>query len=1688
MSENPGTGAYGALINGAISGGFPLINSAELPSLFDVNPNAPSFQTLSGDGLGQLTTLASGSQGSNSLATWLGDPVNMRTGNLTDGETDLTIRGRGLNITFARWYNSGDPQNGPLGHGWTHSFNHQVKLYGVEGGVAKVGWVNGSGGERYFSTASHGNGDISKGATLTNAAGVHVEFTRVLGGADDGKYRIRERNGLVYLFASTTGPNITPSSGSAVTARLLSITDRNGNTLTLNYAGTRLASVSDDLGRTVLSFMWDGNHLSKVSDYSGRTVHYALTDGNDNLNLVTDALGQQHGYTYYSAADGVKLDHRLERHTLPRGNGMAFEYYSGGQVFRHTPFDTNGNPISAGAITFHYNLFRRESWSVNERGFEHRTTFDGYGNPISVIEENGARRTYTYDPVNPYNRLTETDSVGRTTSWTYNGQNLIETQTLPSGNVLEFRDYNSYAEPQRIKDARGNWTWLGYDVNGNLTDRIGLREGVAGTAGVQPAAADIVTWIRIAYDSVGNPTRSIRVKDFVTGTGPSVTRNWDGNRLNVVSLTRAGNRNGTMVNETTPTFTYDSLNRLTSGVDDRWYATAFSYDALDRATSMLDSLGNTQRLVYDPNGNLVETETIGGGARVDSAAVQLDEQDRSIALLDYAGNRTTMTYDEAGNLVSRTSPDNFTIGLEYDPNNRVTAAFDQEGNRVFSQVDSLGRPLAITDPNGNTVSYRYWGASGGGFIFDGRLRGTTEPAIPGQPVGRSRELDYDAEGNVVRSRRIAGDGSSTRESFRFFDEVGRLVRTVGEPDDAGERLQICYDYDTLSNLTQIAAGPTTDTTSRACPDSPELQLTQSWDDFGQLLSKTDALGRTWTYGYDLHGNLTSSQTPEQATAATETIFTYDPDLNGQLQSRTVPGAGALGQTVTYARNALGQVMRAETRDGSGNLIVAYDYAYDAAHRLASITDSRGNESLGYRWTPGGRLSTLTLMDDAGTVTHQWDYKYDAVGRPAAIVAPNGQTIGFGMDPGGRLVEKTFGNTLTSRYAWLPEGSLDSIEHLAGSTELTRHAYAYDVWGNRASAEDTLAGSTEVKLYGYDSLDRLATATNGNAAEDESYGYDLFGNRLSRSIGTPVTQSWTSSFDAAHQLTQVQQTAGGSALTALLRYDDNGNLKKLCEAGVGSVSGSAEDCMASGSGSQTTTLTWNGLDQLVALAQAGSATLSEAYAYDNAGRRLAKTSGGATTAYQYDGDTIVAEWSDSASADPSAVYVQGGIDQPLMRLTGNSGSSDAVARYYAQDGVGSVTALYGQDQEPRNLVAEVGVSLAQTSGGGFTVGGIPSDVTALKDADRSANGGHWTATSGSRLDVTLAGSRTISEVVLIGNPGTTNNPTPNGASAWAIGNAFDTARYTVQVWTGSAWSTVATVSGNNNHIRHISFAPVTTTKVRIVPVDDASNGNTVNDNVVSLTEVEVWTHVDSLVTQRYDAWGNVIASTGAIPTYGYTGREPDASGLLFYRARYYHPGLGQFISRDPIGLRGGINPYAYAGGNPMLFNDPSGLLVSNAANSISEYFGNPLVQDTFATIGTGAKASVLNFGSDVINGGASWLEQFTHSPDGSFGRVGTPVTIDNPIEQQVANDLRGVAAVGLAMTPIRFGAGSRGATSEASAGAKGAATGFKGSKGFELKNAPYQTVRNEATTINGRDFSGHALDQMQNRGIMPSVVE
>ena len=79
---------------------------------------------------------------------------------------------------------------------------------------------------------------------------------------------------------------------------------------------------------------------------------------------------------------------------------------------------------------------------------------------------------------------------------------------------------------------------------------------------------------------------------------------------------------------------------------------------------------------------------------------------------------------------------------------------------------------------------------------------------------------------------------------------------------------------------------------------------------------------------------------------------------------------------------------------------------------------------------------------------------------------------------------------------------------------------------------------------------------------------------------------------------------------------------------------------------------------------------------------------------------------------------------------------------------------------------------------------------------------------------------------------------------------------------------------------------------------------------------------------YDSFGNKVSSTGSGgDRFGFTGREHDAAlNLYYYRARFYDPATGRFVSKDPIGFDAGdANLYRYVGNGPTNGTDPSGLI-------------------------------------------------------------------------------------------------------------------------------------------------------------------
>jgi RHS repeat-associated protein len=82
-------------------------------------------------------------------------------------------------------------------------------------------------------------------------------------------------------------------------------------------------------------------------------------------------------------------------------------------------------------------------------------------------------------------------------------------------------------------------------------------------------------------------------------------------------------------------------------------------------------------------------------------------------------------------------------------------------------------------------------------------------------------------------------------------------------------------------------------------------------------------------------------------------------------------------------------------------------------------------------------------------------------------------------------------------------------------------------------------------------------------------------------------------------------------------------------------------------------------------------------------------------------------------------------------------------------------------------------------------------------------------------------------------------------------------------------------------------------------------------------------------------GEAATGTSTGNELGYTGREDDATGMYYYRARYYHPGQQRFLAEDPIGFKAGDpNFYGYVGNNPVSFRDPHGLFIDPVTTAVA----------------------------------------------------------------------------------------------------------------------------------------------------------
>lgn len=200
-------------------------------------------------------------------------PVNARTGNFTHQEVDISLPALGLPLTFERSYNSRDLENGPLGRGWTHSYNVRL-VTGTLGLSNTVTLVAPRGSRLRFTRNDEG--------AFTPDPGIRADLVHYSGG-----YTLTQGNQIVYTF-DTQG-------------RLASLLDRNGHATALHYNAAGKLSTITAPGRALTLTYNAQNLIERIADHTNRRVSFgyeARTNGDYLLRTVTDLGGYVTTYSY----------------------------------------------------------------------------------------------------------------------------------------------------------------------------------------------------------------------------------------------------------------------------------------------------------------------------------------------------------------------------------------------------------------------------------------------------------------------------------------------------------------------------------------------------------------------------------------------------------------------------------------------------------------------------------------------------------------------------------------------------------------------------------------------------------------------------------------------------------------------------------------------------------------------------------------------------------------------------------------------------------------------------------------------------------------------------------------------------------------------------------------------------------------------------------------------------------------------------------------------------------------------------------------------------------------------------------------------------------------------------------------------------------------------------------------------
>lgn len=474
-----------------------------------------------------------------------------------------------------------------------------------------------------------------------------------------------------------------------------------------------------------------------------------------------------------------------------------------------------------------------------------------------------------------------------------------------------------------------------------------------------------------------------------------------------------------------------------------------------------------------------------------------DDQGHLVRVINALGHSTTLSdFDSLGNPQTVIDPNGVVIALSYSPQGWLVSA-STAGNTINFEYNATGDITRLIHGDGSWLDY----------TWDDARRLTRITNNRDEHI----EFDLDPMGNRTAQRLKDSTGKLTRQHQWVYDELGRLLRSVGA---AGQTNSMQYD---------LNDNPTRHTNPRNASHN------RAYDPLDRLTQSTDALNGIIQYEYDAQDNLVQVNDPREVTTR------YQYDALGNLTTVVSPDSG----TSTYVYDAAGNLI--QKTDARG---IVSSYEYDALNRLIARRypaepelDSQyhydmiedGNNGIGrltaanhadsellFSYDERGRLIALrqTLRVNGVAQQETLRYRYNDLGQLTQFDYPAPLDLHYQRDLIGRInnVQLQQGNTLPEDFAshisYLPFGPLTSVNWKNGTLlnrdydqdyrlvkqtvsnwESTHH---YDANGNITRLQSDLFGDLN---YQYDALDRLTEEKVDT--HQNNYAYDAGGNRTEK---------------------------------------------------------------------------------------------------------------------------------------------------------------------------------------------------------------------------------------------------------------------------------------------------------------------------------------------------------------------------------------------------------------------------------------------------------------------------------------------------------------------------------------------------------------------------------------------------------------